>query len=510
MNTEFKLQFTDTGDQKTNLAAYAYDVRNRQIAFAPIVKGAFSLPFDKAALRKVRILVAPIVDADSKEMPINQVLRLSPFEVSVPRLSGKVIDLGRVPDNLSAIWKFCVCRIKGRVLNSRCENPNIPVEGARVHICEVDSIFNLIVQAPDWKIINLRDWIIQQVEIPRFPKIPPIITWPPIGPDPSPIEDLLRGKVTISQKQLDKRAVVFNPTEMKQTDMAQKALSETASFVQRAYFSGEKLSFASEKSSFNKILDATNSQMFFANDAGTIRKYFLEFHPIIFPNFCQILSWFYRYDEIGTAITDSNGNFSYLHFYNCKDQPDVYIWIEYPVDGGWATVYRPSVGCNTIWNYQCGSDITIHVNNPLVPCVDEPNVQVPAKSVAVLSIGEWANVAHIAQGASNTGIPNAGVFANNPFAGTMDPRVYFDKALALDVNNPGGLNYFYRWSYRREGATDWLIMSAPVTRHYEDFIPPNPVPVFPTLQLGPDTDMLYRIVRFYTPDGQPIFTQSHW
>lgn len=507
MSTQFKVLFSEKADQKVQLAAFAYDRRNNQIGYSTVEKGQFSLPFEKTDLRKIRIVLAPIFEGDSKEIPINQVLKRNPFEVSLPRKFEKTIDLGRIPDSFVEAWFFCICRIRGRLLNSRCENPNVPVEGARVHICEVDHILRLIEVAPDWQIINLRDWILQAVDLKRFVKIPPIIQWPPIGPDPSPIEDIIRKKVDISPNIKDKRALIFNPLQKEQSDSLKKAFSVKSAYIEKALSSNQELFLINEKVTLNQLLPQGSQRMFFSDDVSVIRKYFLEFHPLIFPNICRFISWFYRYDEIATVTSDSNGNFNYYYFYNCKDRPDIYIWVEYPVNGVYTTVYRPYVGCSTRWNYTCGSEIVIHINNPNLPCINEPIVNAPAKSVVVLSMGEWANVAHIEQGSTNTGIPKAGVFKGGPFGSTIDPRVYFHKTLACDVDNPGGLNYFYRWSYRRQGATDWAIMSAPVTRHYEDFIPPNPVPVFPTYQIGPDAEMLYRILRFKTPDNKNIFTK---
>jgi hypothetical protein len=507
MSTQFKIGLSDKADPKIQLAAFAYNRRNQLVGMAPIEKGVFSFSSEKISFRLTRILIAPVFADDPKDLPINQLLKRKPFEVTFPRKIDKVVDLGFIPDFYYPGWLFCVCTIRGRVMNSRCENPNIPVDGARVHICEVDSIFNIINIVPDWKIINLRDWILRYVDLREIVKIPPIINWPPIGPDPGPIEDIIRGKVNILDFQKEKRSLVFNPMLQKQPDQVAALVDQSARVIEKYAQVTNELTFGEEKIPLSKILPADNMHMFFSNDASLVRKYFIDFHEFIFPNICRYISWFYTYDEIATVTSDSNGNFSYQYFYNCKDHPDVYIWVEYPVDGVYTTVYRPYVGCSTIWNYVCGSDIIIHVNNPLIPCVNEPDVNVGAKSVVVFSMGENVNVANVEQGAGATGIPRSGAFRGGPFGSTIDPRVYFHKSLASNVNNPGGLNYLYRWSYRRFGATDWAIMGSAVTRHFEDTILPGNIPVFPAYQIGPDANMLYQILKFYTPDNKPLVTK---
>ncbi len=507
MSTQFKIGISDKADPKIRLAAFAYNRRNQLVGFSPIEKGQFSFSSEKISFRQTRVMIAPIFEDDPKELPINQLLRRKPFEVVVPRKIDKIIDLGFIPEFYYPGWLFCVCTIRGHLVNSGCENSNIPVEGARVHICEVDPIFQLITVVPDWKIINLRDWILRYVDIRDIVKIPPIINWPPIGPDPGPIEDIIRGKVNILNDRPDKRSLVFNPMLQKQPDQVANLIAQTSRVVEKYAQSTNELTFGEEKISLSKILPADNRHMFFSNDASMVRKYFIDFQDFIFPNICRYISWFYTYDEIATVISDSNGNFSYQYFYNCKDHPDVYIWVEYPVNGVYTTVYRPYVGCSTLWNYPCGSQITIHINSPFIPCVHEPEVNVGPKSVVVFSMGENVNVANVEQGLGNTGIPREGAFTGGPFGSTIDPRVYFHKSLASNVNNPGGLNYFYRWSYRRHGATDWAIMDAPVTRHYEDTILPFNIPVFPAYQVGPDANMLYHILKFYTPDNKPLVTK---
>ncbi len=509
MKIQFKFSLSDKADAKMALGAFAYDRRNMQVGFAPVSKGTFQFDSDKISIRKSRIFIAPLTEGDNGAVALAQIMKRKAFEVSLPLRFGAVVDLGRIPDAIIDNWLFCICQIKGRVLNSRCENPNIPVPGARVHICDVDPLLVLIEKTPDWQIINLRDYILRHINLDRYLKVPPIIDWPPIGPDPAPFEDILRGKMAyVPNERISKNIQVFNPTLQQQPSLVRESLNRQLEVLRKELFSGNKdFKFTNEKMSFTELFPQQEIAMFLSDDAQMVRKYLLSYHSFIFPSICKILSWFYRYDELATVTTDQNGNFSYYYFYNCKDKPDVYIWIEYPVDGAWATVYRPWVGCNTIWNYHCGSEIIIHVNNPNVPCVHESEVLVGPKSVAVLSMGEQVNVAHVAQAGADKGLPTAGAFAGGPFGATVDTRVYFDKMLALDVNNPGGLNYWYRWSYRREGTSDWFTMSDPVTRHYEDFVPPSPVPVFPAYQIGPNDDMLTRILRHYTPEGKAIFAK---
>ncbi len=143
-------------------------------------------------------------------------------------------------------------------------------------------------------------------------------------------------------------------------------------------------------------------------------------------------------------------------------------------------VHRPPVRCNTYWNYLCGSEVIIRVNDPRVPwCADPPGL--PGKQVAVLLIGHDVSMTEIqreAAGASE-GLTTAG----EPFGGSLEPAVWFGEDLL-----PSGITH-YRWSFRSKGSTgDWTALDRQVVRHYGEILSDGTL-IFKAFHLGPDPDI---------------------
>jgi len=166
------------------------------------------------------------------------------------------------------------------------------------------------------------------------------------------------------------------------------------------------------------------------------------------------------------VYTDASGRFDTNVLYWCfGDKPDIYIWVEYFIDGVWTTVYNPPIPCYTWWDYACGTDINIHVTDPRVPGDCCCNCPIPGELVWVRSVGN-TSVSHINQqnilqapaGQSVTynriGLTDAGAIYDSiistsvgdykrPFGGS--PSLYM--GFGSDLPNAG--IYYYRWSYKQ-------------------------------------------------------------
>jgi len=167
------------------------------------------------------------------------------------------------------------------------------------------------------------------------------------------------------------------------------------------------------------------------------------------------------------VTVDEQGRFDTTIWYRCfLDQPDLYFWVEYFINGVWTTVYRPSIGCHTYWNYACGSEVIIRVTDPRVlPCSPAPDL--PGRQVAIMSIGNAVSMFEIqgsAAGASE-GLTTAG----EPFGGVLEPHVSFSRSALIG----SGITH-YRWSYKRLTLSDgittlsdtWHAMDRQVIRHF--------------------------------------------
>jgi hypothetical protein len=241
-----------------------------------------------------------------------------------------------------------------------------------------------------------------------------------------------------------------------------------------------------------------------------IRQALVANVQIILPYLC-LWDWiwpYYRCDELVTVETDGQGRFDTTIYYLCAgDHPDLYFWVEFNIGGTWTPVYKPSVNCNTYWNYLCGSEVTLRVSDPRVPVCSEPP-DLAGLQVAIMSIGNNVSI-HEIQG-SSAGIAQGLTTAGQPFGGVLEPHVWFGRTALFAANIT-----YYRWSYRRltmsNGTTpvsdSWHAMDRKVIRHYAviDPTPPDyPLSFVPDV-MGPDPSFggqnLFRIQPLDPPPG---------
>jgi hypothetical protein len=185
------------------------------------------------------------------------------------------------------------------------------------------------------------------------------------------------------------------------------------------------------------------------------------------PFFCRVpalWNYIYRCEELTTVTTDVNGRYEACFWHHrFGDTPDLYLWLEYPLEDGMTTIYRPNIGCNTYWNHDCAEAIDLQLNDNRIPLVcggrllgefiwlrsvgqgvhpldiqqNEATINVPANS-------SWPTVGLTRFGTgSGSGIPLAqrDEFLR-PFHGSFPLIVEFGNGLI-----PAGITH-YRWSYR--------------------------------------------------------------
>ncbi|WP_419179939.1 hypothetical protein [Aureisphaera galaxeae] len=199
-------------------------------------------------------------------------------------------------------------------------------------------------------------------------------------------------------------------------------------------------------------------------------------YAVFHPWFCLWPWWwpyFYKCKELAVVKTNANGRFDTTITYNCfGDKPDIYIWVEYFINGEWTTVYKPPIPCYTYWNYNCGSDINIQITDPRVPADCCCDCGIGGELVFVRTISKGTSVSHIEQDSvllpppgqtvpyDRIGLTDASAFGDvwpmtttvddykRPFGGT--PSIYM--GFGSDLPNNG--IYYYRWSYRKKTDAD--------------------------------------------------------
>ncbi|MEO6233501.1 MAG: hypothetical protein ABJB11_06040 [Ferruginibacter sp.] len=383
--------------------------------------------------KELRLFIAPVTDGKIQQIKtIDDLDDFKPYEPVLRVNSDGVFDTLPIPGIISQFWPHCNCRVTGKIskwfhVGSTWEDQ--PICKARVHICDIDSIRYWIYKVPDFVIAEIPKIILQPNELIKFPI--------PI-PDPPPFS------LNNAALQAVQSANIFktNSAENRQMEMAAKL----------------------------PPLDMTIRQNFASGNLDLIRDTIVDNFTILHPWFCLSPGWwpyFYRCQELAVTYTDANGRFDVNVSYPCfGDKPDVYIWVEYLINGAWEIVYHPPIPCNIRWNYVCGTPINIHITDPRVPGNCCCNCNLPGELVWIRAIGS-TSVSHINQFSvlqapplqsvtyDRIGLTDAGAIGDpwylptsvgdfkRPFGGS--PSMYMGFGSSL----PNSGIYYYRWSYKQ-------------------------------------------------------------
>lgn len=447
---QFNVKFDGQPQGKIKIAAHVYDNAGKHIESTEIDEtGNFKLSLPQDELRSAKFFIAPV--GEHKEIPtLNELEKLNAYQPYLNWRNYKegIKELLPIPDLNYQYWWMCSCRVTGRVTKRVFVGGAwqvMPVCRARVHICEVDRWPILIKRFPDEIIFRIRDEIIAT----KWP-IPPI-------PDPGP-----------------RRGFEIDFPVQRINTLATRAMERKAPAMEIS--PGE---FSIAQNSFKAQLASGNS-------AFQIRRELLENYHLIYPYFCYwkwIWPYFYSCDELAVIETDEQGRFDrYIKYFCFGDKPDIYVWVEYFINGQWVTVYNPGRACNTYWNYVCGTEININITDSRVPHCGRTDVV--GEIAEILRIGSSSHTSHILQrSVSQTvqgvsfdaqGLTNfyfgglTGIKYVNPFGETLHVVADFGSTL-----HASGVTYF-RCSHKRHSDTDipanWTIHEDPVFRYYEDEI----------------------------------------
>lgn len=387
--------------------------------------------------QQLRLFIVPA--SDKKVSHLTNIEEMESYKAYEPMLTMDAkenLTILPIPLVLTQFWLMCHCRVTGKVSkwfhvgNTWVDRP---VCKARVHICEVDSILYWIHRIPDHIIAKIPDVILN----PDFNFHIPI-------PDPPPFF-----------------RIEGNPSTRLQES---KNIFKTQSVVEK------------HKEAISKLpeLGSEIKQQFASGNLNSIREAIVKNYALLHPWFCLWPWWwsyFYRCRELAVVETNASGMYEKNVFYNCfGDKPDIYIWVEYLINGVWTTVYKPPKPCNTHWNYSCGTPINVHITDPNVPgncCCD---CQITGEMIWIREVGH-TSVSHINQTSymqappgqsvpyDRIGLTDAPAAGDSfltttvddyirPFGGSPTLRMGFGPDL------PNANLYYYRWSYRQIAHPD--------------------------------------------------------
>jgi hypothetical protein len=331
---------------------------------------------DIKTLRQSRIFILPEPEPGMllTNLSIERLERRQAFEPRLQFNENGGLIFERIPDRLREIWWWRRCCIRGQVTNRASVEGQLetyPVCNAIVHICEVDRIRWWIERIDPGLLERLREDLIERIPIP-IPEPPrPLPDPPPFRPEIGvALLQNARSDISISRVPQISRQSLENPAQLQLLHQQ----------IQRV-------------------------------DGSQFRGILAEYFPVFFPYFCNfpyLWSWLYRCDEVAVAETDQNGRFEACIWHQ-GDQPDVYVWVEYPMDDENVTVHRPRVPCATYWDYDCGEDIDIQLSDSRIPPVCGGILE--GTSVAIRAIGTHISPLHIDQRLANTiALPGNGNF----------------------------------------------------------------------------------------------------
>ena len=421
-------------------------------------KGLFKFKTKAESLHGARILVAPAMP-DKNQYPSLEDLR--DFNAYEPALrldaKSKIQQIASIPVEFWPKWPLCLCRIRGRVEKDFCfwiKDPfcfgapflppcpprphcfTLPVCPARVHICRVKPL--IIWTLPDSDVLRIRSDLLN-----------PILVVPPFPPDPiGPIagqehshEEMNMSLSTAPQVALRASVTARAPSaDILSPTLRFKLQSESPDLLRRA------------------ISDHLN-----------------ELKPLIpYFDWCRFL---YTCQEIRVVDVDDHGRFDTWLFHDCRQQTDLYFWVEYLYNTSWVTIYRPSLCIGTFWNYACGTEVVLKTTDSRVAGCRP----ITGRFLEITRVGNyaWLPLIDAATGVvsgldllDNTITPagdpiNSGTYAR-PFGG----QLVLSGNFGFNLPDPA-LATHYRVSFKPSALADadegnWTLINTPLARAYND------------------------------------------
>ena len=353
-----------------NQIAYAFDRRGNLLGRSQVDNGTAYFKVEPKKLRAARVFVLPEPPEGVEENSLTpfQLERRQAYEPVLRFDENNGLIVGTIPDYILAGWNWKRCCVRGRLRNSSTIEgieQVYPVCNAIVHVCEVDRIQFWIEQLSPDILDQLRDDLLHR--IPDILPDPPFPD-PPFPDPPFPIEPP-RGIQFSSARPGTERTVL--PQELQRTV--------------------SRLSSSTRTEDLRDIL---------ISDFTLLRPYLC-----LLPKFWKFL---YSCEEVAVVETDTNGNFEACFWHQEKD-PDIYIWVEYPIGDSLVTVYRPAIACNTYWDYNCGTLITVTLHDSRI--VPSCGIPLEGTSMAFRAVGHSVSPLAIEQNlAAQVSVPGIANF----------------------------------------------------------------------------------------------------
>ena len=484
LELEIAVNLKDFEEEEVQLAAYVFNRSGRLVAKEPIeVKEGRGVAEFKVEETPQNLLVKVGPDVGD----LKDLVRHKPISHRVEVIPGKKAEL-----ELEILKPGWICWFKVPYLaTGTVKKDNEPICSGEVDIYEVD-FGPCFWKLPDLVIERIRDGIIDIVVDPPPIEIPEIPLWPKwddddycgTGPKPPFPPRRLLSDQEISSK-LEKLPAQFAFAKQRFMDvpnakakigveLQKMSLSDRQAFLDREAVEGVKI---------DKLIHTTTTQF-----RELLVEKFLAFRFWLCWPWIYWLwwPWCYSWQKIGTAELQPDGSFSKIIWLSIcnKDIPDLWFVVRQEINGVEKVIYeRHPIPCNTYWNHPSGQLVHLEVTDPAaITCFETPPTDRPGLYVMPLGIGwdGWYDIqqAHIKPG--DPVDPNRGLYnSTDPYGTELDIQMQFHDGLR-------GIGVmYYRWSYKMEGAADWVQIDIPIVHRYLTSI--GGKPFIKSKSLGPDT-----------------------
>jgi len=411
-------QITGTG-QPTNLSAYVVDRTGKVTEVAPFAANEARLKTSGDALKRSRLFIGGGFPAQYPASKIDAfaLVRAGAYQVSANVNKNNEILITHLPPSIIIPIPLEICQVQGNVSNQTTINgvpQTSPVCTARVHICAVEWYFS-------WPI-----WL------------RPLV--------PASVVDALKESFTNLRT---------NPVSLARRTA--RPTSKPAAAVSL------------------KPLPADVESNIIAATPDTIHEVVFNHAAILYPYLCLwplFWPWFYRVVEQEVVYTDCNGHFDGLLFnIGTPVDENIYVWVEANINGQWVCVYQPPFPCNTFWNYACGTEINIALDNAAIPpcncaaSVSDGTVWFTAIGGNGIALNIQQDINNVSATIRNVGCTN--LYDNNqlcPFGSTLDLYLAFGQTL------PPATHYRWSWTYILDSALNPTPQApAPITGTVERY-----------------------------------------
>ncbi len=485
LELEVSVNLKDFEEKELNLVAYVFNRSGRLVAKEPIKvkegRGVAEFKIDETQQR-LFVKVGPEVE-DLKDLS-----RHKPISRKIVAMPGEKAEI-----DLEILKPGWICWFKVPYLvTGTVKKGSDPICSGEVDIYEVD-FGPCFWKLPDLVIERVRDALIDVVVDPPPIEIPEIPVWPNwdddddwfgTGPKPPFPPRKLLNDDEITRK-LEKLPTQFmfakqrfielpNAKAKIEDELNKMSLSDRQAFLDREAVEGVKI---------DKLIHTTTKQF-----RELLVEKFLAFRFwLCWPWIYWIWwPWCYSWEKIGTAELEPDGSFSKIIWLSIcnKDTPDLWFVVRQEINGVEKVIYqRHPIPCHTYWNHPSGEQVHLVVTDPeAIACFETPSTDKPGLYVMPLGIGGdgWYDIqqAHIKPG--DLIDPNRGLYhGTDPYGTDLDIQMQFHDGLR-------GIGVmYYRWSYRKEGTSDWVQIDKPIVHRYLTII--GGKPFIKSKSLGPDS-----------------------